>query len=238
MGCRAHHHIAFFTLSLYPSLLRERTDLTCYDAVYDFDAQFLYEAVTEALPAEFNNSTNKFQIKIVNIGWALSKATAGSLLADGESSYDRKIMKCAGALQCINEDCEQGYNVNTRPQLPFISIFTFRMNDITHGNRGSTITMVHNIKKTQHTQRFYKYLHLARWEKKELDKSVKETTNITAAAAIAGIDPATGAIKRSIKNINKVLGKHGCATFEINHSKIKQGIILSANNVVAEFEDL
>ncbi|KAL9546318.1 hypothetical protein PS6_007729 [Mucor atramentarius] len=116
--------------------------------------------------------------------------------------------------------------------------FTFRVNDITSENKGSTVTMMHNTEKAQHTQRFYNHLHVVRWAKKELNKSVKETPNSTAAAAIAGIDPATGAIKRSIKNINKVLEKYGCATFEINRSKIGQGIILSENNVVAAFEDL
>jgi len=69
-------------------------------------------------------------------------------------------------------------------------------------------------------------------------KRVKETSNSTVAAAIAGIDPVTGAIEGSIRNINKVLGKYGRAIFEINQSNIEQKIILSANNVVAEFEDL
>lgn len=36
-----------------------------------------------------------------------------------------------------------------------------------------------------------------------------------------------------------MLEKYSRATFEINHSKkIQQGIILSANDVVTEFEDL
>ncbi|KAG1095077.1 hypothetical protein G6F42_018622 [Rhizopus arrhizus] len=47
------------------------------------------------------------------------------------------------------------------------------------------------ISKTQHTHRFYNSLHLARWP------------NITAADAIASIDPATGAPKGSSRNINK-----------------------------------
>ncbi|CAO0800023.1 unnamed protein product [Mucor circinelloides] len=76
----------------------------------------------------------------------------------------------------------------------------------------------------------------ARWKKKELSKKVEETPNITL-AAIAGMDPATGDIKRSIMNINKELGKYSRATFKINHLNIEQGIILSANDVVAEFED-
>ncbi|KAG1124427.1 hypothetical protein G6F42_009634 [Rhizopus arrhizus] len=104
---------------------------------------------------------------------------------------------------------------------------TFCVNDITNENRGNTVTMVHSTEKAQHTNRFYKSLHLAR------------RPNIIAAAAIAGIDPAIGAIKGSIRNINKVLRKYSRrATFKINHSNIKQGIILSANDVVAEFEDL
>ncbi|KAL7308950.1 hypothetical protein PS15m_011089 [Mucor circinelloides] len=98
--------------------------------------------------------------------------------------------------------------------------------------------MVHNTEKVQHTHRFYKSLHLASWEKKQLNKRVKETPNITAAAAIAVIDPAIDAIKRSIRNINKVLGNYGRATFEINGSKIQQGIVSSTNDAVAEFEDL
>ncbi|KAL7313744.1 hypothetical protein PS15m_007446 [Mucor circinelloides] len=73
---------------------------------------------------------------------------------------------------------------------------------------------------------------------KRAKQRVKETPNITAAAAIAGIDPTTGTIEGSIRNINKVLGKYGRAIFEVNHSNIEQGIILSANNVVAAFEDL
>lgn len=27
------------------------------------------------------------------------------------------MMKCAGALRCINEDCEQGYNIDSRPPI-------------------------------------------------------------------------------------------------------------------------
>lgn len=48
--------------------------------------------------------------------------------------------------------------------------------------------------------------------------------NITAAADIAGI----GAIKRSI-------GNYGHATFKINHSKIQQSNVLSANHYRASF---
>ena len=55
--------------------------------------------------------------------------------------------------------------------------------------------------------------------------------NITAAADIAGI----GAIKRSIRNISKVLGNYGHATFEVNHSKIQQSNVLSANHYRASF---
>ncbi|EPB91704.1 hypothetical protein HMPREF1544_01415 [Mucor circinelloides 1006PhL] len=152
------------------------------------------------------------------------------------------MKKCAGALRCINEDCEQGYNVDIRPPIATrdsfkcikkhncmqlincrVSVaFTFRADDITCENRGNTVTMMHNTEK----------------EKKELNKRAKETPNITAAAFIAGIDTATGAIKRSIRNINKMLRSYGRATFEINRSKIQQGIILSANDVVTEFEDL
>lgn len=209
----------------------------------------------------------------MNIGCALSKSyskkyNAGKSLeklADGESIRDRKIMKCAGTLRCINDDCEQGYNVDIRPPIAtrdsfkyikknncmycdglmqviscHVSVaFTFRVNDITREDRGSTtVTMVHNTEKVQHTHRFYKSLHLASWEKKQLNKRVKETPNITAAAAIAVIDPAIDAIKRSIRNINKVLGNYGRATFEINGSKIQQGIVSSTNDAVAEFEDL
>ncbi|CAO0795517.1 unnamed protein product [Mucor circinelloides] len=134
------------------------------------------------------------------------------------------MKKCAGAFRCINEDCEQDYNVDIRPPIAMSE------------NRGSTVTMVHNTEKAQHMHRFYNNsLHLARWEKKGLNK---EKPNFAAAAAIVGIDPATGAIKESIRNINKVLGKYSPATLEINRSKIQQGIILSANDVVAEFERL
>lgn len=151
-----------------------------------------------------------------------SKATA-STFADGESSCDRKIMKkCTDALQCINKDYEQDYNIDTRSPIVtrgsfkcikkhncvqvtnrHLSVsFTFRVKDIISENRGSTVTTVNNTEKAQLMHLFYNYLHLARYEKKE----VKETPNSTAAAAVASIDPATGAIKGSIGNINKVLG--------------------------------
>lgn len=97
--------IALFTLYLYFSLLRERTD-----------AQFLYKSVTQVLSAEFNNSINEFLIKRLNIGWAFSKSYSKKYnpgksletLADGESIHERRfIKKCADALRCINEDCDK-----------------------------------------------------------------------------------------------------------------------------------
>jgi len=60
--------LLFFTLYSYPSLLRERTDLACYDAVYNLDAQFLYDTVMEVLPVEVNNFTNEFPVKRSNTG--------------------------------------------------------------------------------------------------------------------------------------------------------------------------
>lgn len=137
----------------------------------------------------------------MNIGWALSKSdnkryNAGKSLeklADGESILDKEMMKkCAGALRCINEDCEQGHDDNicppiaTRDSFTWIKkhnrmycdgliqavnchvpvSFTFHVNDIASENRDSTVTMAHKTKKAQHTHRFYNSLHLARWEKK------------------------------------------------------------------------
>ncbi|KAL9554918.1 hypothetical protein PS6_003159 [Mucor atramentarius] len=149
------------------------------------------------------------------------------------------MKKCTDALQCINKDYEQDYNIDTRS--PIVTRGSFKcikkhncVQDIISENRGSTVTTVNNTEKAQLMHLFYNYLHLARYEKKE----VKETPNSTAAAAVASIDPATGAIKGSIGNINKVLGKYSRATFEINHSKVQQGVVLSANNAVVKFEVL
>ncbi|KAK4513259.1 PAB-dependent poly(A)-specific ribonuclease subunit 3 [Mucor velutinosus] len=67
---------------------------------------------------------------------------------------------------------------------------------------------------------------------------VKDRPNITAAAAIAGIDPSTGAITKSVREINSVMANHGRTKYEIRKSNFQQDLYSTKEDVVAAFEDL
>lgn len=67
---------------------------------------------------------------------------------------------------------------------------------------------------------------------------VKERPNITAAAAITGIDPSTGTITKSVRDINNILANHGRTKYEIRRSKIQQDLYTSKEDAVAAFDDL
>jgi len=188
-------------------------------------------------------------------------------LAEGESRYDIKIhKKCAGALRCLSLQCKRPEWVkDQRPpvdwkdelgclkkfQCPYCeaplkridcgvgATFTFRVADIRREDRGSTVTMYQEItEKKKHTHSIYNSLHLDRHKKKELNNMVKDRPNITAAAAIAGIDPSTGAITKSVREINSVMANHGRTKYEIRKSKIQQDLYSTKEDVVAAFEDL
>ncbi|KAK4520331.1 uncharacterized protein ATC70_008465 [Mucor velutinosus] len=189
-------------------------------------------------------------------------------LADGESIYDRRIQKlCAGALRRLSLQCkrpEEGvkdqrpptkekdsYGYSKRFECPYCKAplekvpcgvpvtFTFRVNDSHREDRGSTATMRQEITETKkHTHTIYNSLHLDRYEKRELNKMVKTRPNITAAAAISGIDPYTGEITKSVRKINNVMANHGRTKYEIGRSKIQQDLYTTKEDAVAAFQDL
>ncbi|KAF1801157.1 hypothetical protein FB192DRAFT_1127260 [Mucor lusitanicus] len=188
-------------------------------------------------------------------------------LAENETIYDRKIhKKCAGALRCLSVQCERPTWIRDHQppvdakdkfgcskkyqcqycQAPLERIdcdvavtFTFRVCDTRRDDRGSTVTIYQEItEEKKHTHSIYSSLHIDRDEKRELNKMVKERPNITAAAAIAGIDPTTGAIKKSVRDINTVMANHDRTKYEIRRSKIQQDLLSTKEDVVAAFEEL
>ncbi|KAK4513434.1 uncharacterized protein ATC70_005435 [Mucor velutinosus] len=182
---------------------------------------------------------------------AYSKYKPVEKLAEGESRYDIKIhKKCAGALRCLSLQCKRPEWVkNQRPpvdwkdelgclkkfQCPYCeaplkridcgvgATFTFRVTDIRREDRGSTVTMYQETtekKKHTHTVSTTRFI-LIDTKKKDLNNMVKDRPNITAAAAIAGIDPSTGAITKSVREINSVMANHGRTKYEIRKSKVQ-----------------
>ncbi|KAK4510813.1 uncharacterized protein ATC70_005247 [Mucor velutinosus] len=188
-------------------------------------------------------------------------------LADGESIYDRRIRKlCAGALRCLSLQCKRlegdkdqrpptkekdSYGYSKRFECPYCKVplekvpcgvpvtFTFRVNDSRREDRGSTVTMRQEITETKHTHTIYNSLYLNRYEKRELNKMVKTRPNITAAAAISGIDLYTGEITKSVRKINNLMVNHGRTKYEIQRSKIQQDLYTTKeDDAVAAFQDL
>ncbi|KAK4519130.1 uncharacterized protein ATC70_009362 [Mucor velutinosus] len=232
-------------------------DNSSYETAYDFVNKFPDETVQEVLPAALKKS---YTI-------AYNEKKPVEKLADDESIYDRRIRKlCAGALRCLSLHCKRpegvkdqrpstkekdSYGYSKRFECPYCKAplekvpcgvpvtFTFRVNDSRREDRGSTVTMRQEITETKkHTHTIYNSLHLDRYEKRELNKMIKTRPNITADAAISGIDPYTGEITKSIRKINNLMANHGRTKYEIRRSKIQQDLYTTKEDAVAAFQNL